>query len=83
MEYSDINITCKTNGGNPSDPRNYIYNWMYKPVYGASTAYIPVPSGKFLRYIFMVSQIRSNYSNSLECIKKYIERVEQLPRLCI
>ena len=47
MEYSEVNITCRTSGGNPLDPGNYIYNWMYKPMYSASTAYIPMPSGKF------------------------------------
>ena len=61
-----INITCRTSGGNPSDTKNYIYSWGYKPIYGASAAYIPVPSGTFLNilyfYILMVNQIHCNCS---------------------
>ena len=47
VEYTARNITCRTNGGNPSDPRSYDYKWMYKPTYSALAMYIPVPSGMF------------------------------------
>ena len=51
LECSEINITCNTRSGNPSDVKNYIYNWIYKPMYGDSAAYIPVPSGMFLHIL--------------------------------
>ena len=44
-EYTTRNITCRINGGNPSDPRCYSYEWTYKPTYINSTTYIPVPTG--------------------------------------
>ena len=47
VEYTERNITCRTSGGNPSDPRCYTYDWMYKPANGASSKYIPVPMGMF------------------------------------
>ena len=47
-EYRKRNITCQTNGGNPSDPSSYNYSWMYKPKYGTTTTYIALPSGKLM-----------------------------------
>ena len=66
MEYTEINVTCNTSGGNPSDSKNYIYDWIYKPMYGATIAYIPVPSGKFFTRILKATKIHSRYSNVKE-----------------
>ena len=47
LEYTARNITCNTTGGNPSDPRNYNYEWTYKPTYGDPNIFIQVPLCKF------------------------------------
>ena len=53
VEFTERNITCTTSGGNPSDPTEYKYDWMYKPTYADSTAYVRVPSGKFGQTILL------------------------------
>ena len=45
QEYTTRNITCTVNGGNPSDLNSYTYEWMYRPFYATSTAYISVQPG--------------------------------------
>ena len=40
VEYTILNITCKVNGGNPSDPRSFSYMWMHRPTY--VDTYIPL-----------------------------------------
>ena len=45
VEYSTRNLTCRISGGNPSDPKSYDYQWMYRPTYLASDTDIPSPYG--------------------------------------
>ena len=46
VEYTIRTITCKVNGGNPSDPRSYTYKWLHRPIYGDT--YIPLRHGMCL-----------------------------------
>ena len=48
VEYTTRNLTCRINGGNPSDPVSYHYKWMYRPTYRVSDTDIPLPNGKCL-----------------------------------
>ena len=56
LEYTTRKITCRTSGGNPSDPRSYDYQWMYMAPYNALAREIPVSHGMF-KYKILMSQI--------------------------